>query len=192
MIISTWHKASLGDADSSVFKWRTLPSSKGKQLPNSKNTFTKLKKSSSPEPLSHFQPNMAQSILGLRGFKFLQMKNQLFLIKFFLYSLNQRYDIIIFGSLCFLRWAMWPMGLLFIYCLMLFGVWDSRECFVDIWVSHFVIWCLRLTEVFCWCCRKQKEANIEDVIQWLAAAFWTLVVIELAVILRTLNNRQML
>ena len=30
--------------------------------------------SSSPEPLSQFQPNLAQSILGWRGFKFVQMK----------------------------------------------------------------------------------------------------------------------
>ena len=30
--------------------------------------------SSSPEPLVQFQPNMAQGILGLRGFKFVQMK----------------------------------------------------------------------------------------------------------------------
>ena len=32
--------------------------------------------SSSPEPLGQFQPNLAQSILGWRGFKFVQMKNQ--------------------------------------------------------------------------------------------------------------------
>ena len=32
------------------------------------------KKSSSPEPLGQFQPNLAQSILGWRGFKFVQMK----------------------------------------------------------------------------------------------------------------------
>ena len=31
-------------------------------------------KTSSPEPLSKFQPNLAQSILGWRGFKFIQMK----------------------------------------------------------------------------------------------------------------------
>ena len=31
--------------------------------------------SSSPEPLGQFQPNLAQSVLGLRGFKFVQMKN---------------------------------------------------------------------------------------------------------------------
>ena len=31
--------------------------------------------SSSPEPLGHFLPNSAQSILGWRGFKFIQMKN---------------------------------------------------------------------------------------------------------------------
>ena len=30
--------------------------------------------SSSPEPLGEFQPNLAQSILGWRGFKFVQMK----------------------------------------------------------------------------------------------------------------------
>ena len=29
----------------------------------------------SPEPLGRFQPNLAQSILGLRGFKFVQMKS---------------------------------------------------------------------------------------------------------------------
>ena len=29
----------------------------------------------SPEPLSHFQPNLAQNILGWRGFKFVQMKD---------------------------------------------------------------------------------------------------------------------
>ena len=31
--------------------------------------------SSSPEPLGQFQPNLAQSVLGLRGFKFVQMKS---------------------------------------------------------------------------------------------------------------------
>ena len=31
--------------------------------------------SSSPEPLGQFQPNLAQSILGWRGFKFVQMKD---------------------------------------------------------------------------------------------------------------------
>ena len=33
-----------------------------------------IKKSSSPEPLGQFQPNLAQSILGWRGFKFVQLK----------------------------------------------------------------------------------------------------------------------
>ena len=31
--------------------------------------------SSSPEPIGQFQPNLAQSILGCRGFKFIQMKD---------------------------------------------------------------------------------------------------------------------
>ena len=34
----------------------------------------KIKKSSSQEPLGQFQPNLAQSILGCRGLKFIQMK----------------------------------------------------------------------------------------------------------------------
>ena len=36
----TWHKASLGEGDSSLFKWRAPPFSKGR---NSENTLTKLK-----------------------------------------------------------------------------------------------------------------------------------------------------
>ena len=34
--------------------------------------------SSSPEPLCQFQPNLAQRILGCRGFKFVQMKGSAF------------------------------------------------------------------------------------------------------------------
>ena len=34
--------------------------------------------SSSPEPLGQFQPNLAQSILGWRGLKFVQMKGPAF------------------------------------------------------------------------------------------------------------------
>ena len=37
-----------------------------------------LKKSSSPEPLGHFQPNLAQIIFGWREFKFFQMKGPFF------------------------------------------------------------------------------------------------------------------
>ena len=37
----TWHKASLGEGDSSLFKWRATPFSKGRHLRNSKNTLTK-------------------------------------------------------------------------------------------------------------------------------------------------------
>ena len=33
-----------------------------------------INQSSSTEPLGHFQPNLAQSIVGWRGFKFVQMK----------------------------------------------------------------------------------------------------------------------
>ena len=129
---------------------------------------TTFKKSSSQEPLSQFQPNLAQSILGWRGFKFVQMKDQTLLqgeiitkitkihwrniknlllqnnwanfnqfwrkaslgedsnektisyhkVNIFFFFLNQRYDIIDLN--CFLRWAMWPMGLLFIIILPFF------------------------------------------------------------------------
>ena len=50
-------KASLGEGDSSLFKWRPTSFSKERWLRNSKNTLTKLKKSFSPEPLGQFQPN---------------------------------------------------------------------------------------------------------------------------------------
>ena len=40
-----------------------------------KYTFSKFLKSSSPEPLGQLQPSLAQSMLGGRGFKFVQMKN---------------------------------------------------------------------------------------------------------------------
>ena len=40
----TWHKAPLGEGDSSLFKWRALPFSKGRWLGNNKNTLTKFKK----------------------------------------------------------------------------------------------------------------------------------------------------
>ena len=39
----TWHKASLGEGDASLFKRRTPPISKGRLLSNSENTLTKLK-----------------------------------------------------------------------------------------------------------------------------------------------------
>ena len=38
------------------------------------NFYSKYIKTSSPEPLGQFEPNLAQSILGWRGFKFVQMK----------------------------------------------------------------------------------------------------------------------
>ena len=41
--IKTWHKASLGNGDSSLFKWRATPFSKGNKLRNSENILTKFK-----------------------------------------------------------------------------------------------------------------------------------------------------
>ena len=67
----TWHKASLGEEDSILFKWRVKPFSCLFSLTKSQNT---LRKFSSPEPLCQFQPSLAQSILGWRGFNFVQIK----------------------------------------------------------------------------------------------------------------------
>ena len=55
----TWHKASLGAGDSSLFKWRVSPFSKERLLQNWKHII-KFLKSSSPEPLGQFQPNLAK------------------------------------------------------------------------------------------------------------------------------------
>ena len=41
---------------------------------NLKKYIDEIKKSSCPEPRSQFQPNLARSIPGWRGFKFVQMK----------------------------------------------------------------------------------------------------------------------
>ena len=70
----TLHNASLGEGDSILFKWRAHPFLRGDNYEIVKNTLTILKKSSPPEPLGQFQPNLTQSILGWRGFKFVQMK----------------------------------------------------------------------------------------------------------------------
>ena len=46
-----------------------------------KNTLTKFKKSQVSEPMSKFQPNLAQNILGWRGLQFLQIKGHLIIKK---------------------------------------------------------------------------------------------------------------
>ena len=68
----TWHKAFLDDGNSILFKWRASPFQRGDNWRNIKNL--NLKKSSSPEPLGQFQPNLAQSILAWWVFKFVLKK----------------------------------------------------------------------------------------------------------------------
>ena len=82
---------------------------------------------SSLEPLGQFQPNLAQSILRWRGFKLtLQIRNIQFSKIRFSLSLSPSPSLSLSLSLnnhsfakcvcyleMFLRWAMWPMGLLF-------------------------------------------------------------------------------
>ena len=50
----TWHKAFLGERDSSLFNWRAPPFSEGRLLQNSKNTLTKLKNLLLQNHLSNF------------------------------------------------------------------------------------------------------------------------------------------
>ena len=70
----TWHKASLGEGDSSLFLKKVLrPYPRGDNYEITKY-IDKFLKTSSPEPLSQFQPHLAQNILGWRGFKFINMK----------------------------------------------------------------------------------------------------------------------
>ena len=68
-----WHRVSLVDGDSSLFKWGAHYFPRGDYYEFRKyiNVF---KKSSSPESLGHFQLNFAQSILGCSEFSFVQMK----------------------------------------------------------------------------------------------------------------------
>ena len=51
---------------------------KGEIILKAWNYIYEIKKSSSPEPLSQFQPISAQSIIGWRGFKFVQIKGPAF------------------------------------------------------------------------------------------------------------------
>ena len=62
----TWHKPSIAEQNSSLFKWRVSSFSRGRWYWNSKNTLTKFMKIFFWEPLSQFQPNLTQCILGLR------------------------------------------------------------------------------------------------------------------------------
>ena len=67
----------LGKGDSSLFKWRVIPFPKWRYIIYKiVKLHWQLLKSSSPEPLGQFQPNLAQhfNILGWRGFKFFSNK----------------------------------------------------------------------------------------------------------------------
>ena len=57
----TWYNASLGEEDS-VLKKRPHPFPKGDYIKIAKNTLTKLKISSSQEPLGKFEPNLVQRL----------------------------------------------------------------------------------------------------------------------------------
>ena len=57
------------------FKWKATTSSKWNNIEIAKNTSKKNLKNSQ-EPLDLFQPNLPQSIVGWKGFKFAQMKGR--------------------------------------------------------------------------------------------------------------------
>ena len=60
----TWHKASLGRGDSSLFRWRVKPFSKGRLLRNSENTLTKLKNLLLQNHWANFNQNWQKASLG--------------------------------------------------------------------------------------------------------------------------------
>ena len=71
----TWHKASSGEGDSSCLNEGSRgPFPRGHNYEIWKN-FDEIKKKLSSRTTGQFQPNLAQCILGWRGFKFVQMKD---------------------------------------------------------------------------------------------------------------------
>ena len=98
-----------------------------------KMKIVKYKKSSSPEPLCQFQPNLTWSILGWKGLKFIIIKDH-FNSQNRDHSLNQCYSIIIDLN-WFLVWAMCPTGLLF---YLVNSFWDSEP---PLLIKFFVKYC---------------------------------------------------
>ena len=71
----TWYKAPLGEEGSICFIWRVTSFRKGDNYAIAKMHWRNLKIFlRSREPLGQFQPNLTQSILRSRAFKFVQMK----------------------------------------------------------------------------------------------------------------------
>ena len=95
-------------ADEILIKWYRLHCCRGVKL-----SFTN---SSSSEPLSQFQTILAQSIHGWRGFKFFFEWRTNKFSYFFLLLINVMiWAYVSIDWNCFLRWAMWPTGLLLFY-----------------------------------------------------------------------------
>ena len=67
------HKASLGEGDSRLFKWRTPPFCKGENYEIAKIYINEISKTS-PEPLGQFHSNLTTKHLWVKGTKFVQMK----------------------------------------------------------------------------------------------------------------------
>ena len=105
----TCHKAVLGEGDSSLFKWRAPPFSKGRYLWYSENTLMKFKNlfSRTTGPISTKLGTKHYWVKGTQGFV---NKDQSILKKEIIYfSFHyQHYDII-----APIKWAMWPICLLF-------------------------------------------------------------------------------
>ena len=93
----TWHKASLGDGDSNLFKWRPTPFSKGDNyeivkihLPNLKIFFSR-----TIWPISTKLDTKHPRVKGNQGFTNIKDLSIVKKEMMGFYSLNQHYDIVI-------------------------------------------------------------------------------------------------
>ena len=141
------HKASLGEGNLSLFKWRDIPFSKGRWLPNNKNTFiwrnVKIFFSRTTGPVSTKlvkKNSWVKSIYvcsNWRATPFTKGREEQnckkTFSKFKKNLLFQKYCSNVFIDLnWFFRWAMWPMGLLF-KNLLLF-------CWAKVRLTELCIW----------------------------------------------------
>ena len=74
----TWHKASLGEGNSCLFKWRALPFSKGRLLPNSENTLMNFKNLLALNHWASFNQTCHKSSLDEGNSSYVQMKGSAF------------------------------------------------------------------------------------------------------------------
>ena len=104
--ISTWHNASSGEGDSSLFKWRAPPFSKGHNSEIAKIHWQNLKifLSRTTWPIATKLGTMHPCVKGVLVSSKEEPLNS--------HNVNNEFFLLI-NIMMFLRWVMWPMSLLF-------------------------------------------------------------------------------